>query len=60
MNNEAKYQKNSEPMYLNEFHRKTTEESLKAIEEMKKTPINYEEEYARHFRMQKEQNDKKL
>lgn len=34
--------------YLNQFHKETTEKSLKAIAEMKKTPINYEEELERH------------
>lgn len=35
------------------FHQNSTEKSLKAIAEMKKKPINYEEEYRRHFLMNK-------
>lgn len=40
------------PKYLNQFHKDSTEKSLKAIAEMKKTPINYEEELARHQKIQ--------
>lgn len=39
--------------YLNQFHKDTTERSLKEIAEMKKTPLNYEEEYWRHKAMNK-------
>jgi len=43
--------------YLNQFQKETTEKSLKAIAEMKKTPINYEEELKRHKEIQKESTD---
>lgn len=34
--------------YFNQFHKESTEKSLKALAEMKKQPINYEEELKRH------------
>lgn len=40
-------------MYLNKYHKETTERTLKAIEEMKKSPINYEEELKRHEEIHK-------
>lgn len=49
--------------YLNEFHRITTEDKLKAIAEMKKRPTNYEKEYMRHkemLRLEREQEKKEL
>ncbi len=35
----------------NQFHKDSIERCLKAIAEMKKKPMNYEEEYARHKKM---------
>lgn len=37
--------------WLNTFHRESTLQSCYAILEMKKTKMNYEEEYARHKRL---------
>ena len=37
----------------NKFHKASTERSLKEIAQMKKTPMNYEEEYRRHKMMLK-------
>lgn len=37
--------------YLNQFHKESTEKSLKAIAEMKKSPVNYEEELKKHERI---------
>lgn len=39
--------------FLNEKHKELSLKSMKAIQEMKKTPANYEEELARHKRLQK-------
>jgi hypothetical protein len=40
--------------YINDFHKESVEKKLKAIEEMKKTPANYEEELKRHSRINQE------
>ena len=38
--------------FQNEKHRELTLKSIAAIQEMKKTPINYEEELKRHQELQ--------
>lgn len=39
--------------FLNEKHKELSLKSMKAIQEMKKTPANYEEEFKRHVELQK-------
>lgn len=41
----------AEPNYLNLFHKESSERKIKAIQEMKKTPMNYEQELMRHKKM---------
>lgn len=40
-----------ETKYLNQFHKESTERQLKAIAEMKKSPMNYEKELEKHKRI---------
>ena len=47
-----------EGKWLNQFHKEATARKMKSIEEMKKSPANYEEEYARHMKMQAEERER--
>lgn len=37
--------------YLNQFHKESTEKAMLSIQEMKKTPFNYEKELKRQAEM---------
>lgn len=39
--------------FINDFHRESTERCLREIQEMKKTPVDYEKEYRFHYLMNK-------
>ncbi len=47
-----------EGKYINQFHKETTGRTLKSIAEMKKTPMSYEEEYARHKKMAADERER--
>lgn len=49
--------------YLNDFHKKTTEQALENLKKRKSNPnrkINYEEELKRHEEMHERENAKEL
>lgn len=41
------------PQYLNQFHKESEERKMRKIQEWRKQPVNYEEEYKRHTEMHK-------